>query len=155
MKKNGFQLQDFTVDEILHLMEIYMSEWCHRDQMWQQSFKYFYASLVVLLLPNLSSYLGIDLADFPVVWFRIVGLLVSLVYFYVSLGYTRRLDSVGRAYSNVMNYMPKELRRMSFSKSKTRINRLFSIRMSYVITTVMFLGLFTLAVVMIIHDITA
>lgn len=54
MDKQEFKLQDFTIDYILELANIYLSEWQHRDEiLWKQVFKYFYANLVVLFCPIL------------------------------------------------------------------------------------------------------
>ncbi len=39
--------QKLNKDQIITLMEIYLSEWQHRDSMlWQQVFKYFYVTLI-------------------------------------------------------------------------------------------------------------
>ena len=66
MKRNGFQLQDFSVENLLDLMEIYLSEWEHRSEvLWRQVFYYFYATIIVLFLPNFTVFLGIELPNFP------------------------------------------------------------------------------------------
>lgn len=41
-----------TTDDMLQLMDIYLREWEHRDSiLWDQSFRFFVAALVVMILP--------------------------------------------------------------------------------------------------------
>ena len=80
MKKRGLQLNEMEVGHLLDLMDIYLSEWKHRDEMlWKQVFKYFYATLVVLFLPNIASFLGINLPEFPAVLFPLAALVLSVI----------------------------------------------------------------------------
>ena len=64
MKKKGILLSSFETQDLLALMQIYLSEWMHRDELlWKQVFKYFYATLFVLFLPNIAAFVQIELPD--------------------------------------------------------------------------------------------
>lgn len=150
MRRNGFQLNEISINHVIELMNIYLSEWEHRDELlWKQVFKYFYATLVVLFLPNLASFLGIDLPNFPKILFPIVALVLSLVFLYVSIGYSKRLEASGDTYQKLMDLLPEELRRVSVSDPRIKFGKFFSRRMSVIICILMFFGLFCLSILMI------
>lgn len=126
MKKRGLQLNEMEVGHLLDLMDIYLSEWKHRDEMlWKQVFKYFYATLVVLFLPNIASFLGINLPEFPAVLFPLAALVLSLVFLYISIGYSKRLEASGNTYQKLINLLPEELRRVSVSDPNIKFGRFF------------------------------
>lgn len=126
MKKRGLQLNEMEVGHLLDLMDIYLSEWKHRDEMlWKQVFKYFYATLVVLFLPNIASFLGINLPEFPAVLFPLAALVLSLVFLYISIGYSKRLEASGNTYQKLINLLPEELRRISVSDPNIKFGRFF------------------------------
>lgn len=67
MRKRRFQMQDLKIENVIELMNVYLSEWEHRDEMlWAQVFKHFYATLIVMFLPNIASFLNVDLPRFPI-----------------------------------------------------------------------------------------
>ena len=155
MKKRGLQLNEMEVGHLLDLMDIYLSEWKHRDEMlWKQVFKYFYATLVVLFLPNIASFLGINLPEFPAVLFPLAALVLSLVFLYISIGYSKRLEASGNTYQKLINLLPEELRRVSVSDPNIKFGRFFSKRISVVICVLLFLGLLCLSIVMILYDLS-
>lgn len=150
MKKTGFNLQEITVENVIELMSVYLSEWEHRDELlWKQVFKYFYATLVVLFLPNLASFLGIDLPDFPKILFPSVALILSLVFLYVSIGYSKRLEASSNTYLKFIKLFPDDLRRVPLDDPSIKFGKFFSKRMSIVICVLMFCGLLLLSIVMI------
>ncbi|MCI8351440.1 MAG: hypothetical protein HFJ86_09815 [Oscillospiraceae bacterium] len=152
MKKIIFNINKIEIENVLYLMDIYLSEWEHRDELlWKQVFKYFYATLIVLFLPNLASFLNVDLPAFPQILFPIVALILSLVFLYVSIGYSKRLEASGNTYQKLINLLPEELQRVSVSSSSIKFGKFFSKRMSIVICILMFLGLFCLSIIMIIY----
>lgn len=150
MKKTGFDLQEIKIENVIELMSVYLSEWEHRDEMlWKQVFKYFYATLVVLFLPNLASFLGIDLPNFPKILFPSVALILSLVFLYVSIGYAKRLEASSKTYQKLINLFPDDLRRVPLTNPSIKFGKFFSKRMSIVICVLMFFGLLLLSMVMI------
>ena len=102
------------VELILHAMEVYLQEYIHRDtHMWSQNFKFFYASLIVTLLPYLGDRLGITL---PVelnrisVVFPIIGIFLAILFMYTSYGLTNRFRAVSDTYMRLAQHeLPKYL----------------------------------------------
>ena len=152
MKKTGLLLQDFTTDNILSLMDTYLKEWCHRDELlWKQIYTYFYATLLVLFLPNLTAFIGINLPKFPSIVFPSVALIMSIVFLYVSIGYTKRLAAIGDTYQQIIGFLPSDLRRISITDARIKYGKIFNKRMSVVLCFLMFVSLLFLSVVMIIY----
>lgn len=101
MRKRKFQLEEFEKQDILCLMDVYLNEWIHRsDVLWGQTFKYFYATLVVLFLPNLAEHLEISLPKVPVLLFPIIALILSGAFLYATIGYCKRLEASGKTYKH-------------------------------------------------------
>lgn len=137
------------------LMDVYLQEWCHRDTLlWTQVFKYFFSALVVIILPNAVGGLGIEFGNIPTAVFRIVGILISLVFLYVALAYSKRLEASGKTYQNMIDMLPPEYRRVSLrnnpatGKNHIRYAGLFRHAISFIVCGIMFLGLILLAIVL-------
>lgn len=153
MNKRGFSLSDFSSEHVINLMNIYLSEWEHRDELlWKQVFKYFYATLIVLFLPNLASFLQINLPDFHNALFPAIAFLLALVFLYVSIGYAKRLEASGKTYQKLINLLPSELQRVPISDLK--FGTFFAQRMSIILCGLMFLGLCVLSAVMFFYNCT-
>lgn len=166
-----FRLGEKKTEHLLQLISIYLSEWDHRSTMlWNQVFKYFYATLIIIFLPNLSSRLGIDLPDFPKELFTIAAILLSCIFLYVSIGCAKRAEAIGNTYQRLVELLPKELHRVSVfeldtnqklwnllrkelghasvSELTTKLKKYFTKRMSYVICKLMFFVLVLLSFIM-------
>lgn len=138
-------------DEIFKAMNIYLTEWIHRDKhMWSQTYKFFFASLVVMLLPNLTNKLGFVIPEilhkhniFP-----ILGLCLSVVFFYVSIGHAKRLRAIGKTYDKLIHKLPKDLQRISIWELKEF--KLVNYTMGYVVPIAMFLSLIAIGTLLII-----
>lgn len=153
MNKQKFVLKDFSSAHIIDLMGIYLSEWEHRDELlWKQVFTYFYATLIVLFLPNLASFLHIDLPNFHNALFPIIALLLAVVFLYVSIGYAKRLEASGKTYQKLIDLLPPELQRIAISDLKC--GRPFAKRMSIILCILMFLGLCILSAIMVFYYLT-
>ena len=152
MKQNGFQLQDFSVDDLLNLMEIYLSEWAHRsDVLWRQIFYYFYATMIVLFLPYLTSFIGITLPDFPELLFPVVAVIMSCAFLYVSLGLAKRIDASVKTYHKLVDFLPVELRVITIVSPEIRYGKFFRKRMSVIICFLLFFCLISMSIVMIVY----
>ena len=137
MKKNKshHNTQSSNYEDIISLLNIYLTEWIHRDQiLWSQVFKLFYAILVVILLPNISSYLNITLPAVPTVFFRI------------SVGYLKRLEAIGNTYQKLINRLPVEYQRQRINE--LHFGKLFIRRTSYLVCALLFLSLFSLSIIL-------
>lgn len=142
--------KDNTSNEIiLNAMDVYLTEWIHRDKhLWSQSYKFFFAALVVMFLPELTEKLGFSIPEAlnKQYIFPIIGLFLSLAFFYVSIGNAKRLKSVGHTYSKLINQLPSCLQR-------TRIDELKEFKivnhvMVYVMPCAMFVSLIAIAVIL-------
>ena len=161
MKIKGFLLkdihaeefEDIQTDDLINLMNVYLSEWTHRDELlWSQVFRYFYVTVVVIFLPNIAGFLGIILPEkLPNIIFPIAGLVLALVFLYVSIGYAKRLEAVGKTYQKLICYLPKEIQRYSLLDPEIKLGKFFHRPMSIVLCVLMFVGSFSLSVFMIVY----
>lgn len=101
-----------TTEDLLTLMNIYLEEWKHRDSMlWKQVFTYFFAILIVMIIP-FANINGFSLGDkLPQCAFPIVGLVLDLIYAIICYNYAARLSSVGKAYTNIIDMLPRKYQR--------------------------------------------
>ncbi len=139
-----------TTEELLHLLDIYLSEWAHRDTLfWKQIFTYFFSSLVVMLLPFMKVW-GLHLPEsIPNFIFPAIGLVMSVLFFIVSNGYVARLKAVNIPYQSLFEKLPPEYRRK-------KVNQLYSgtwgeilnWRMGGIICGFMFLALIVIGIVL-------
>lgn len=131
-------------DQIISLMNMYLNEWEHRDQMlWSQVFKYFYACLIVTVLPYAADKMQITLPEgMDSRYFPFVGVVMGFIFLYVGLGYAYRLKAIGDTYKRLNNMLPKVFQRDSIEDpSKYPIGRHFSARMSMILVIVMFFAI--------------
>lgn len=143
--------KEIGIDQVIALMDIYLSEWCYRDEvLWSQVYKHFYAVLVVIILPNIASVLNVDIPPLPTFVFRVAGLFMALVFLYVSIGYLKRLDASGKTYQKIINALPLEYQRVSISQKQTKMGKLFNSKISTAICSCMFIALIALSSVLLI-----
>lgn len=137
-------------ENIISVLNIYFLEWSYRDQiLWSQIFKFYYAILIIILLPNLTEYFQIQLPAIPDQVFRILGLLLAFLFLYISMGYVIRLDAIGRTYQNLINKLPSEYQRVHVDEIEYRhipIGKMFKKKLSYIICILLFLTLFFLSI---------
>lgn len=153
MKRTGLQLGDFTIEHFLSLLDIYLSEWSHRSEvMWRQVFYYFYATIIVLFLPNLAAFIGIVSPDFPELLFPLLRLVLSFAFLYISLGLALRIDASVRSYNKLIKLLPVELQKITVESSEIKYGKFFSRRMSISICFILFFCLISMSVVMIIYN---
>lgn len=151
MTKNQQPLSS-DYDTTISLLNVYITEWSQRDQIiWSQIFKFFYAILIIILLPNLALYLQIELPSLPIFSFRIIGLFLSLAFLYISIGYAMRLQAISDTYQNIIKKLPIEYQRKSVQNIKYRnkhIGKFFMPRLVYIICFALFFILLFLSVVL-------
>lgn len=150
------KLSEMTTSEILYLMEIYLQEWTARDsRIWQQIFAYFTAALIIAVLP-LGNLFGVEIPDdFPEYIFPITAAVLSVIFLFVVRAYSVRLIYAAEAYAKVIRCLPEDLRRNSIKekseKAKSFKYKLYNIKMSEFIGTVMFVMLFALSVILFVY----
>lgn len=151
-KNNIFLSSDY--DSTISLLNVYLAEWSHRDQtMYTHVYKMFYSILMVILLPNFAVFLQIDLPEVPIWVFRIIGLLLSFVFLYLSLGYAVRLHSVGYTYKKIIDKLPADYRRERLENiniKQIHIGKIFKPNLTYILCFALFLILFSLSITLII-----
>ncbi len=149
MKKGTISLDELSPQDVFLLMDIYLSEWMHRDELlWVQVYKYFYATLIVLFLPNVADFLKIELPKLPTVLFPIAALVLSFLFLYVTIGYTKRLEAIGKTYQNIIDLLPPSLRRIPLEDPEIKHGKFFNYKMSVIVCLLLFLGLAVLSVLM-------
>lgn len=125
-------------DESIKLMEIYLNEWKHRDNMfWKQVSTYFFAVLIVIILP-FSNIWDIDLSfKIPNFVFPLIGMVLSLVFLVIGKSFADRLTWVSKTYESIINMLPKKYRRKEVHNPK--------LRLVYFVVYIMFVILFGLS----------
>ena len=133
-----------TTENLLTLMSIYIEEWKHRDSMlWKQVFTYFFAILVVMIIP-FANINGFSLGDtVPKYIFPIIGILLNFIYALVCYNYAARLSAVGDIYSHIISVLPPEYQRKRIDKMP------FIFTMSYLLAFLFPLCLFILGILLI------
>lgn len=137
-------------EQVIALMGTYLSEWEHRDElMWSQVLKLFYATLIVIVLPNIAQYIGIDLQTIPCILFPVVGIVMAIAFLYIGLAYAVRLTASSRTYENMMKLLgDKQYERVSIlDKNEFPLGYLFKGPIAYVLVVTMFFALVVVAVV--------
>lgn len=136
-------------DTTISLLNLYYSESNYRSQvLWSQIFRFYYAILIIILLPNMSTFFQITLPNIPIIVFRIIGILLSFSFLYVSFGYAIRLQAINDTYQNLLDELPKKYHRKSIKD--IGIGKIFMPRISYVLCFSLFLSLFFLSIILII-----
>lgn len=135
-----------TNETIIQAMEHYFQEYIHRDNtMWSQNYKFFFSSLVVTLLPNLTENLGLSLPEkfaSNTYIFPFIGITLAFVFLYVSHESARRFCSVSKTYNSLIKLLPTDLQRREIEEN------LFS--PAYVISLMMFVSLIFIAIMVLI-----
>jgi hypothetical protein len=147
MKYGNFENQD-----IIALMNVYLNEFIFRNKLlWSNSFKFFYATLIIILLPHISEFLNINHLDLHILLFRIIGFIMSFTFLYVVLGYAKRLEAITKTYNKIIEKFDIEYRREYIESLK--FGKLFKLRTSYIVVSLMFLSLLTVNIILLINNI--
>lgn len=139
------------IDQTIALMEIYLSEWEHRDELlWTQIFRFFYANLIVTVLPYIAEFLEIKLPPINSKLFPIIGMIMAVVFLYVGISYAIRLKASSDTYVKLMKKLgDEELERNSIKdKKKYKLGFIFSLPMAQVLVIAMFIALESIAIVL-------
>ena len=134
-------------EQHFHLMEIYLSEWKHRDTfLWTQTVHFFYATLIVIIIPNAAQRFGVVFPSFSPVVFSIVGAVMAVAFLFITLVLARRLVAIGESYQALIDMLPQEYRRKH--DAEYQLYDIHKTHLSLVINLVLFLGLIVLAIVL-------
>lgn len=140
-------------DTTISLLNVYFLEWSHRDQiLWSQIFKFYFATLIVILLPNIYNYFQMELPSLPDWGFRIIGIFLSFVFLYISLGYAVRLHNISESYRLILNKLPDEYKQIHIDSMNYKgipIGKIFKPRLGYMICIILFFSLLLLSLLFI------
>ena len=139
-------------DELLYLMDIYLTEWRHRDSwLWKQMYTFFFAGVVVNILPFTSIW-NIDFTGIIPKWiFPSVGILISIFFIIISGAYTIRVTTVGKTYKNLIKMLPHDLQRIDITDlGDKRIYKILNYPMAKILPEVMMVTLMALSVIMLV-----
>jgi hypothetical protein len=135
--------QKLTNQEIIALMDVYINELNRHDlSFFMQAFRYFYAVIVVILLPYIpfiTPLLEKNMFSFKKLIFHISGFIMTLIFGYVLWGYTIRLASIAKTYKETYEKLPPEYWRKSLDDIPG--GKFFKIRMIPIVVITMFLSL--------------
>lgn len=147
-RRRNISESSMSTENKIALMNVYLSEWSHRDTLlWHEIYTYFYSTLIVILLPNIAKFIGIDLPDLPRLLFPIVGIILSIVFLYICLGYAKRLQAAGDSYQKIINMLPVKYRRVRVTKLPD--GKYYRIRYAVLIPWIMFILLIAIALIVI------
>jgi hypothetical protein len=130
-----------TNQEIIALMDVYLTELNHRDNgLFIKAFRYFYAVIVVILLPYIPSITPIlenNLFLNYKLFFHICGFIMSLIFGYVLWGYVFRQKAISLTYEKTYEKLPKEYQRISLNELS--YGKFFKHPMTEIVIITMFL----------------
>ena len=138
-QSEGWRLPEgVTKDDLFRLLSQYYDELKHRDTMfWKQVFAYFYATLICSVLPVIQPF-GLKIPEpMPKYTFPIVGIVMAVCFFFVSIVYAKRLECVGKGYEALLDRVPEEVRRKKIEDISSF--RPYQWRMAMVIPWIMFI----------------
>ena len=144
-----------SVDQIIALMEIYLDEWKYRDAGFcKQVFKYFYVNFIVTVLPNIASFLKINLPNINPDLFPIIGMIMAFVFLYLGLSDLVRTRAIGDTYVRLMGFLRNEKCRRIQVNGDTNYDMfgIFDISRAFVMVWAMFFLQIFIAVVLLIYS---
>ncbi len=158
-------------EQIIELLGIYMEEWRYRNSLfWNQLFLFFVSALIVFMLPYMEAPFKFDFesANIPESTFTITGILLSILFVYISIGNAFRSQSSRQTYMSVALKLPEDMRPVLIGfapedknkkcrekwkmfwtfKYKRKIYFLFSLSFSITTTIIMFFALIALPAIL-------
>ncbi len=140
---------NFTFENKIQMIEIYLTEYIHRDtHMWSQIYRFFFSSLAIMLLPYLAGGLGLEIPEefepYKIV-FPILGLVLALFFLYTALSLAKRFIAVSNKYNELTSSLPEELRRKNIKEMPLKFLNTSNL---YITIIFMFLALVVLGLVL-------
>lgn len=154
MGKNKKEKEEniLTKEELISLISIYLSEWEHRDDvLWRQVFKFYYVTLIVIVFPHLTEYFDVNFVMINPKTFYCVGLVMSIMFYYVAVATAMRSKASYKAYEKVANLLENSEHTYSrVSVSSLKFGKFFHFPLAISIITAMFCSLVIIAVLLLI-----
>lgn len=100
-----------TTDQLITLLDIYESEWQHRNNLlWSQVFKLFYFSVFITALPIISGGLGFNMPKVSSLIFPITGIIAAIFSYYMAISYALRLSVTRDSINKILGFLPPRYR---------------------------------------------
>lgn len=155
MEENKKEMNNnlLTNEEVISLMSIYLSEWEHRDDvLWKQVFKFYYVTLIVMIFPHITGYFDAKFEINNPTIFYCVGLIMSVMFYYVAVATAMRTKASYKAYGKVANLLEDEKHTYSrVSVSSLKYGKVFNFPLAIGIITAMFCSLIIIAITLLIN----
>lgn len=139
-----------NTNHLLQLMNIYLSEWEHRDKhFWSQAFAYFMASLSVSSIPFIGTWAqGPLFGSIPLYAFPVTGGILAFVFIIIMRSYYERSKESHDAYMLLIKQIsPESFREKLITERPDTIpNRIYKKSISKWGVRVMFVALITIAI---------
>ena len=151
-KEDVQKYQIKTTEELLELMDIYLSEWKHRDiLLWRQIFTFFFVIMLVYFFPYFANW-GENLIDILPGWIcLIIGIVLSILFLFVGIGYSTRLKASGNSYQKIIDKLPTQFQRVKIDELNNF--KIANSPMSSFIVSVMFVILLVLGIALLVINI--
>ncbi len=145
--QNNIKLEN---EELISLISIYLSEWEHRDDvLWRQVFKFYYVTLIVMVFPHVSNYIGINLPIKNANLFYWIGLIMSFIFLYIALATAKRTQASYKAYEKAANLLDDNMHTYTrISVSSLPFGEFFKYSLATGIIITMFLSLVAIAFIL-------
>lgn len=139
-----------NTDQLLQLVNIYLSEWEHRDKhFWSQAFAYFMASLSVSSIPFIGTWTqGPLFGSLPLFAFPVIGSILAVMFLIIMLSYYERSKESHDVYMSLIKQISPESFQEKAIKERpdTLPNRIYKKSISKWGIIVMFIALITVAI---------
>ncbi|MBD5499191.1 MAG: hypothetical protein HDR11_15815 [Lachnospiraceae bacterium] len=119
-------------DQLIALINIYEEDWKHRDLLlWSHVYRFFYISVLTMLIPQLSSYFSLNLGNVPRIIFPVTGTLLSLLSIYVSYSMGMRLKASDKSRRKLYALLPDEYHKVTLKEISN--SRILSTRVTIIV----------------------
>lgn len=140
-----------NTDQLIALLAVYEKEWEERDNiLWKQSFRFFYLSIFIMIIPNISDHLSLKLPSISPKTFPIVGIISATISLYLSFGYAKRLVASGDTYMKLINKLPYPYRRIRLVKIK--FGKFFNKRLTTLIPLILYTIIIFIGIVLLVKQ---
>ncbi len=142
-----------TNEEIISLISVYLNEWKHRDDvLWRQVFKFYYVTLITMVFPHITGYLNANFIIEDARLFYYIGLVMSMIFYYVAIAIAMRARASYKAYEKVVNLLEDNKHTYTrVSVATLRFGAFFNFPLAIGIITIMFISLVCIAIILLLN----
>lgn len=152
MEDNKNKSKGSTTEQKIDYLNVLIQEYIHRDtHMWSQNFRFFFASLVIMILPSVTERFGIEIPELfnsVELIFPVFGIILAFLFLYVSLSQAKRFKAVSKLYDNIVKSLPDDLKRIPLREIDNC--KFLNKSNAYLLPALMFSGLIILGILMVV-----